>query len=153
MILTNTQNRETQVSETEQFLYRTTLYQRSLSLILYPQPCIFRSVYDYYNTYKKEPKTIVSYKEPHLNQRSFSLSLLYLGCRKIYRISGSSKIMPEMKMDEYTCIVEGKMISFYHDKKTHRMIILTDYEPYETTLQRGLAIIDFLKHIKCKEIK
>ena len=53
--------------------------------------------------------------------------------------------MPEMKMDEYTTHIEGKMVSFYHDQKSHKMLILMDHGEHVVTLAKGRAIIDFLK--------
>ena len=52
-----------------------------------------------------------------------------------------------MKLDEYSTEVNGKHVSFYHNKKNHKMEILIDGEPSVFTLAKGQAIIDFLKLI------
>lgn len=52
-----------------------------------------------------------------------------------------------MKLDDYSKEVNGKHVSFYHNKKNHKMEILIDGEPYVVTLAKGQAIIDFLKFI------
>ena len=57
-----------------------------------------------------------------------------------------------MKLDEYSTEINGQRVSFYHDTKTHKMVIWIDSkaDPYIVTLKKGEAIIDFLKFIKEK---
>jgi len=53
-----------------------------------------------------------------------------------------------MKLDEYTTEINGIYVSFYHNKKNHKMEIWIDGDPYVVTLKKGEAIIDFLKKLE-----
>ena len=53
----------------------------------------------------------------------------------------------EGTVEDYSITLEGKMINFYHNTKTHQFDILIDGELITFTKARGQAIIDFLKFL------
>jgi len=56
--------------------------------------------------------------------------------------------MPEGTVEDYSIILEEKMINFYHNTKTHKYEILVDGEPIVFTKAKGEAIIRFLKFLE-----
>jgi len=56
--------------------------------------------------------------------------------------------MPEGTVEDYSIILNEKMINFYHNTKTHQFNILIDGEEITFTKARGQAIIDFLKFLE-----
>lgn len=51
----------------------------------------------------------------------------------------------EGTVEDYSIILEDKMINFYHNTKTHQFDISVDGEWLTFTKAKGQAIIDFLK--------
>lgn len=57
-----------------------------------------------------------------------------------------------MKLHSFEFTIENSKVLFYHNTKTHRWEISIDYgtDFFETSYQRGLAIVAFLKALGYK---